>query len=92
MGKEQSILAVFKHSLVPRTYYSMKGLTKIINGEKKIRPVTYHFMCLSSRQTEYFKKDRTEKVDKILTEAETTLKIASSDGEVGDYYTYTDHL
>lgn len=84
---------MFKHSLVPRMYYSMKGLTKTINGERIIRPVTYHFMCLSSRQTRIFqKRNRTEKVDKILTEVETTLKIALSDGEVGDCYTYMDHL
>lgn len=34
MGWEKSILTVFKHSLVPRMYYFMKGLTEIMKREE----------------------------------------------------------
>ena len=82
MGWEQNILSVFKHSLVPRIYYSHER-TYQDHEREIVRPVSYHFICLSSGKTRiYQKRNGTKNIDRILTEVEITLKIALSDGEV----------
>ena len=60
MGWEQNILSVFKHSLVPRIYYSHER-TYQDHEREIVKPVSYHFICLSSgiyqNIPEYTKKE-----------------------------------